>query len=194
MSNGGIYDHIGGGLSRYSVDERWLVPHFEKMLYDNAQYLTQLALVGSAELTPDHDSLFRRRIEETATWLEREMAVEGAYAASLDADTDGEEGKTYVWTPDEVVNVLGKADAVAFNRVYDISPAGNFEGKSIPNRLSRTDDPDDPTGGNHARGLARPAAAGQEQEGSARARRQDPGRLERPAGCRPGTRRGSCFT
>eukprot|EP00873_Tetraselmis_striata_P024901 jgi/Tetstr1/445165/TSEL_032963.t1 len=145
MSNGGIYDHIGGGLSRYSVDERWLVPHFEKMLYDNAQYLTHLALVGSAELTPGNDALFRRRIEETAAWLEREMRVDGAYSASLDADTDGEEGRTYVWTPDQVVDVLGGADAVAFNRVYDISPAGNFEGKSIPNRLTRTDDPDDPT-------------------------------------------------
>ena len=145
MSNGGIYDHIGGGLSRYSVDERWLVPHFEKMLYDNAQYLTHLALVGSAELTPGNDALFRRRIEETAAWLEQEMRVDGAYAASLDADTDGEEGRTYVWTPDQVVDVLGGADAVAFNRVYDISPAGNFEGKSIPNRLTRTDDPDDPT-------------------------------------------------
>ncbi|SDU41869.1 hypothetical protein SAMN05428979_3644 [Stappia sp. ES.058] len=145
MSNGGIYDHIGGGLSRYSVDQRWLVPHFEKMLYDNAQYLSHLALVGSADPDPDHAALFRRRIDETAAWIEREMGVEGAYAASLDADTEGEEGKTYVWTPGQVANVLGKADAVAFNRVYDISPAGNFESANIPNRLTRTDDPDDPT-------------------------------------------------
>ncbi|WP_029058125.1 thioredoxin domain-containing protein [Stappia stellulata] len=145
MSNGGIYDHIGGGLSRYSVDERWLVPHFEKMLYDNAQYLSHLALVAGSEPAPDHAALFRQRIDETVAWIDREMRTDGAFAASLDADTDGEEGKSYVWTPDAVVEVLGKADAAAFNRVYDISPAGNFEGASIPNRLTRTDDPNDPT-------------------------------------------------
>jgi uncharacterized protein YyaL (SSP411 family) len=89
MARGGIYDHLGGGFSRYSVDERWLVPHFEKMLYDNAQILELLALAYQRS----GNSLFQARARETVAWLKREMRTsEGAFAASLDADSEGEEG------------------------------------------------------------------------------------------------------
>ena len=131
MSQGGIYDHVGGGLSRYAVDDHWLVPHFEKMLYDNALYLERLT---SAWLATG-DDLFRIRIEETITWLLREMRTEGAFAASLDADSEGGEGRFYVWRPGEVEAVLGKSAAAEFCSVYDVTAAGNFEGASIPNRL-----------------------------------------------------------
>lgn len=136
MSEGGIYDHIGGGYSRYSVDDHWLVPHFEKMLYDNAQILDLLGL-AYAETTAD---LFRARAEETVGWLEREMLTEGgAFAASLDADSEGHEGKYYVWTLKQVLDALGAADAEFFAKHYDIVPFGNWEGVSIPNRLKEVE-------------------------------------------------------
>ncbi len=135
ISNGGIYDHLGGGFARYSVDHRWLVPHFEKMLYDNAQLVSLLTL---AFVATGEDG-FRRRIEETVGWLEREMMAEdGAFAASLDADSEGEEGKFYVWTPAEVTAVLGEADGERFMAAYDVTEGGNFEGRSIPNRLANS--------------------------------------------------------
>jgi uncharacterized protein len=133
ISAGGIYDHIGGGFARYSTDAKWLVPHFEKMLYDNAQLIELLALASIKTNEP----LFRIRIEQTIAWLEREMAVEdGAYAASLDADSEGREGKTYVWTHSEIVDILGPLDGAFLASIYDITPGGNWEGASIPNRLS----------------------------------------------------------
>src|SRR5262245_14443819 len=132
MSEGGIYDHLGGGFSRYSVDERWLVPHFEKMLYDNAQLLELLALAFQRS----GKELFRERARETVAWLAREMTTgEGAFAASLDADSEGEEGKFYVWSNEEVLNALGIEDGGYFARHYDVRPGGNFEGHSILNRL-----------------------------------------------------------
>jgi uncharacterized protein len=132
MCEGGIYDHLGGGFSRYSVDERWLTPHFEKMLYDNALLLELLALAWQRSA----NDLFRTRAHETVAWLAREMTTgQGAFCASLDADSEGEEGKFYVWSLAEIEAVLGKDDATFFAAHYDVTPAGNFEGHNILNRL-----------------------------------------------------------
>jgi uncharacterized protein len=134
ICQGGIYDHLGGGFSRYSVDERWLVPHFEKMLYDNAQLLELLALAH----VRSGRALFRARAQETVAWLAREMTTpEGAFCASLDADSEGEEGKFYVWSLDEIERLLGKDDAKFFAHHYDVTAGGNFEGHNILNRLAR---------------------------------------------------------
>ena len=133
MCAGGIYDHLGGGFSRYSVDERWLVPHFEKMLYDNAQLLELLALAFQHSGNP----VFRERALETVGWLEREMTKrEGGFCASLDADSEGEEGKFYVWSKQEIEEVLGAENAAIFAAFYDVSAEGNFEGHNIINRLN----------------------------------------------------------
>jgi uncharacterized protein len=140
MSDGGIYDHLGGGFSRYSVDEQWLVPHFEKMLYDNAQLLELLALAHQRSGT----ALFRERALETVEWLKREMITPGgAFASSLDADSEGEEGKFYVWSEKEIIDALGGDDAAFFARHYDVTDQGNFEGHTILNRLQRTPTTDD---------------------------------------------------
>ena len=132
MSQGGIYDHLGGGYSRYSVDDKWLVPHFEKMLYDNAQILELLALAYEHGKNP----LFRARARETVEWLDREMTTHGAFAASLDADSEGEEGKFYVWSLEEINRHLG-LDADLFVRHYGVTAEGNFEGHTILNRMAR---------------------------------------------------------
>ncbi|MEX0591157.1 MAG: thioredoxin domain-containing protein [Xanthobacteraceae bacterium] len=133
MSEGGIYDHLGGGFSRYSVDERWLVPHFEKMLYDNAQLLELLALAHART----DNLLFRARAGETVGWLAHEMTTAGgAFASSLDADSEGEEGKFYVWSLAAIEQILGP-DAAFFAKHYDVTPEGNFEGHNILNRLKR---------------------------------------------------------
>ncbi len=132
ICEGGIYDHLGGGFSRYSVDARWLVPHFEKMLYDNAQLLELLALAHQRS----GDPLYRQRAVETVGWLAREMTTaEGAFAASLDADSEGEEGKFYVWSLSEIEAALGAEDAAYFAAQYDVTAGGNFEGHNILNRL-----------------------------------------------------------
>ena len=131
MCQGGIYDHLGGGFSRYSVDDRWMVPHFEKMLYDNAQMIDVLSLVWLQTRNPT----YRARIEETVGWALREMLTEvGAFASSIDADSEGEEGKFYVWTEEEIDSALGK-DAPLFKQVYDVRPQGNWEGRTILHRL-----------------------------------------------------------
>jgi uncharacterized protein YyaL (SSP411 family) len=132
ICEGGIYDHLGGGFSRYSVDERWLVPHFEKMLYDNAQLLELLAIAYRHSDKP----LYRQRARETVAWLKREMTTaEGAFSASLDADSEGEEGKFYVWSYSEIMSLLGQNDGAFFAEHYDVTPGGNFEGHNILNRL-----------------------------------------------------------
>ena len=132
ICQGGIYDHLGGGFARYSVDARWLVPHFEKMLYDNA-LLVDLMCEAYRETG---NELYARRVDETVGWLLREMVTEGgAFAASLDADSEGEEGKFYVWSRAEIVDVLGEADAEVFADAYDVTEAGNWEGHTILNRL-----------------------------------------------------------
>ena len=136
VCQGGIFDHLGGGFARYSVDEHWLVPHFEKMLYDNGLLLDLLTEVYRDSADP----LYARRIRETIQWIEREMIGEGGgLAASLDADSEGEEGKYYVWSKDEITAVLGAQDGQYFCDLYDITEAGNFEGKNIPNRLQTKD-------------------------------------------------------
>ena len=131
ICEGGIYDHLGGGFARYSVDEYWLVPHFEKMLYDNAQLLDLLAAAWARSKNP----IFRTRAAETVGWLQREMTnANKAFCSSLDADSEGEEGKFYVWSLAEIRAILG-ADADYFAVQYDVSDEGNFEGHNILNRL-----------------------------------------------------------
>ncbi len=133
MCQGGIYDHLGGGFARYSTDEIWLAPHFEKMLYDNAQLLDLLVAAWRETRRP----LFEARVRETVAWIAREMIAEGGgFAATLDADSEGEEGRFYVWTEGEIDTVLG-AEAAAFKAAYDVGPSGNWEGSTILNRSAR---------------------------------------------------------
>ncbi|MBV1706807.1 MAG: thioredoxin domain-containing protein [Hyphomicrobiales bacterium] len=137
MCLGGIYDHLRGGFARYSVDEHWLVPHFEKMLYDNAQLID---LLTRAWLVTG-DDLFKARVAETVDWIAAEMtASDGAFYASLDADSEGVEGRFYLWQRDEIVSLLGSEAATEFCRLYDVTPQGNFrdEGTGTPaNILNR---------------------------------------------------------
>lgn len=137
MARGGIHDHIGGGFSRYSTDEKWLVPHFEKMLYDNALLL--MAYVKAYQHTKKE--FFADVAHRTAQYILRELtSKEGGCYCGQDADSEGVEGKYYVFTPDEVKHVLGKEDGEEFCRIYDITEEGNFEGKSIPNRIRSSED------------------------------------------------------
>ncbi len=131
MSQGGIYDHLGGGYARYSTDAEWLAPHFEKMLYDNAQILELLALAHAARPDP----LTRARAQETVGWLFRDMRAEDAFAASEDADSEGEEGRFYVWSAAEIEQLLGES-APDFARAYDVAAGGNWEGKTILRRVT----------------------------------------------------------
>ena len=128
MAYGGMYDQIGGGFHRYSVDAKWLVPHFEKMLYDNAQ----LAKVYLRAYQLTQEPRYRRIAEEIFGFVFREMsAPEGGFYSALDAETDTEEGKYYVWTADEIQKILGKKDAKPFGDVYGVQKGPNFEGKNI---------------------------------------------------------------
>ena len=129
MSLGGLFDVVGGGFHRYSTDDHWLVPHFEKMLYDNAQ----LALVYLHAYLITHDESFRAVCEETLSFIQREMlGPEGGFFSSLDADSEGEEGKFYTWTPDEILLALQDPDELKFIQlVYSLPKAGNFDGKII---------------------------------------------------------------
>jgi uncharacterized protein len=154
MARGGIYDQLGGGFARYSVDEKWVVPHFEKMLYDNSL----LARVYTHLWRATGEELPRRVAEETCEFLLRELRTpEGGFAASLDADSDGGEGAFYVWTPEELREVLGEDDAEFAAAVFGVTPDGTFEhGQSV---LQRRTDPLDPaTPGETAVGLSPEAA------------------------------------
>jgi uncharacterized protein YyaL (SSP411 family) len=128
MAAGGLRDHLAGGFHRYSVDARWLVPHFEKMLYDNA--LLASAYLYAHQVTGHGD--LRVVAEQTLDYLAADMrAPGGGFCSARDADSEGEEGLFYVWTPEELEDLLPRDDARLFARVYDVSPGGNFEGRSI---------------------------------------------------------------
>lgn len=133
MYAGGIYDHIGYGVSRYSTDHYWLVPHFEKMLYDNA--LVSLVLIEAYQATGKN--FYLRAAEEIYEYILRDMtSPQGAFYSAEDADSEGVEGKYYVWDPKEVEKVLGSEDGKFFCELYNITDQGNFEGLSIPNLIS----------------------------------------------------------
>src|SRR5262249_41026920 len=128
MAEGGIYDHLGGGFHRYSVDERWLVPHFEKMLYDNAQlvrlYLDTYRASG--------EDFFLAVAEDVLRYVTREMiSPQGGFYSTQDAASEGVEGKFFVWDRAEVLRLLGEDVGEVFCRVYDLTDVGNFEGKNI---------------------------------------------------------------
>jgi uncharacterized protein len=136
LCDGGIYDHLGGGFMRYSTDERWLVPHFEKMLYDNAQLVELLTLAWQGTGSP----LYRQRIDETIGWMLREMIAEdGGFAATLDADSEGGEGHFYTWDHNDILRLLGN-DTALFARAYDVTAEGNWEDRTILNRRDTTVD------------------------------------------------------
>ena len=127
ISQGGVYDHLGGGFARYSTDDRWLVPHFEKMLYDNAQLIELLTEVWQDE----RRELYRLRVTETIQWITREMRVPGGgFASSLDADSEGEEGKFYAWSEAEIREALGER-APFFERAYGVDRQGNWEHRQV---------------------------------------------------------------
>jgi len=130
MYCGGIYDHIGFGFSRYSTDEKWLIPHFEKMLYDNAL----LILLYTEAFRITKNTLFETASHQIISYIMEELYhIGGGFYCAQDADSDGEEGKYYAFTPNEIIEVLGAIDGARFNEYFNISTQGNFEGKSIPN-------------------------------------------------------------
>ena len=132
MYRGGMFDHIGFGFCRYSTDKKFLVPHFEKMLYDNAL----LILAYCKAYTVTKKEIYLEIAEKTASYILREMTSdEGGFYSSQDADSEGEEGKYYLFTPDEITKILAAENGARFNRHYDITDTGNFEGKNIPNLL-----------------------------------------------------------
>ncbi|MEX1042385.1 MAG: thioredoxin domain-containing protein [Pirellulaceae bacterium] len=136
MAQGGIYDHLGGGFSRYSVDAQWLVPHFEKMLYDNGLLVSNF--VEAYRLTGDAD--YATVIRETCDYILRDMTDErGGFHSSEDADSEGEEGKFYVWSQAEILDILGQDDGAEFCEIYRVTPEGNFEGANILNLAQSID-------------------------------------------------------
>jgi uncharacterized protein YyaL (SSP411 family) len=140
ISNGGIYDHLAGGIARYSTDHKWLAPHFEKMLYDNAQYVSLLTRAWLKTESP----LYATRIEHTIEFVLREMTNEsGCFTSSYDADSEGEEGKYYVWSQAEIQKLLASSEFEIFRAAYDVTASGNWEGHAILNRTHDTT-PDTP--------------------------------------------------
>lgn len=131
ISNGGIYDHLAGGIARYSTDPQWLAPHFEKMLYDNAQYVSLLTRAWLKIENP----LYAARIEQTIEYVLREMTNgKGCFTSSYDADSEGEEGKYYVWSQAEIQQLLTPQEFEIFQAAYDVTTTGNWEGHTILNR------------------------------------------------------------
>lgn len=132
MHRGGLYDHVGFGFTRYSTDERWLVPHFEKMLYDNAL----LAITYTEAYQVTGNEKYKTIADQVFSYVLRDMTgIEGGFYCAEDADSEGVEGKFYVWTPEEVIEVLGLEEGNLINRIYDITDSGNFEEVNIPNLL-----------------------------------------------------------
>ena len=135
MYRGGLFDHVGGGFSRYSTDQHWLVPHFEKMLYDNAL----LALAYTEAFQHARCPIYGKITRRTLDYVLRELSgPQGGFCCGQDADSDGVEGKYYALTPDELAQALGGVDGLRFCQWYGITPEGNFEGKSIPNLLGQS--------------------------------------------------------
>jgi uncharacterized protein YyaL (SSP411 family) len=176
MGRGGIYDQLGGGFARYSVDERWEIPHFEKMLYDNAWLLRAYADAWVATRAAD----FARIVEETAAWTMREMqSPEGGYYSSLDADSEGEEGKFYVWTQEEVGALLSGRELAAARLAWGLDAPPNFEGHAWNLKGARTVDEVAHASGFDAAEVAALLEAARGKLFAARARRVRPGRDEK---------------
>jgi uncharacterized protein YyaL (SSP411 family) len=196
MARGGLNDQLGGGFHRYTVDGQWLIPHFEKMLYDNAllarTYVEAAQAVAGLETSnalPDGGDLtataFRNVARETLDWVLREMtSPEGGFYSSLDADSEGGEGKYYVWSPKELEESVGREEAGLVAAIYGVTAAGNFEGRDGARAALRRDrSPPAPGGGPF------PSAAGARAARAPRTRRQDSGRLERADDLGAGDRR-----
>ena len=176
MAKGGINDHLGGGFCRYSVDEQWMIPHFEKMLYDNGQLLS---LYAEAWAASEHRPLFKHVCERTAEWLMREMqSPAGGYYASLDADSEGEEGRFYVWTPAEVSALLDPEEFRVFAPRFGLDHAANFEGKWHLHVFSDTPQLQETTG-LEARDVRRLLSSARNKLLAERDRRVRPGRDEK---------------
>ena len=172
MAAGGIYDHLGGGFARYSVDARWLVPHFEKMLYDNA--LLAATYVEAYQATGDED--YARVVRETLDYILRDMTDQtGGFYGTEDADSEGVEGKFYVWKPAELVEVLGEEAAATFTRVYDVTDEGNFEHANILN-LPKTIEQQAKTLGRDVADLKRELDASRAKLFAVREKRVHPGK------------------
>ena len=193
MAAGGLFDQLGGGFHRYSVDARWLAPHFEKMLYDNA--LLAVCYLEAWQAT--REDQYAAVARQTLDYLLRDMTdSQGGFYSSEDADSEGEEGKFYLWTPGEIEAVLGPESARVFCRVYDVTEAGNFEGRNILH-LSRPLEIEakmlgrEPAAtGGRIGGCPAAAAGGSGQSRPAGPRRESAGELEQPGHRRLGPSRG----
>jgi uncharacterized protein YyaL (SSP411 family) len=175
MAEGGLYDQLGGGFHRYSTDARWLVPHFEKMLYDNA-LLSRLYLHVYQQT---NDEFYKRISEETLDYVVREMTdARGGFYSTQDADSEGHEGKFFVWTVEEVKEILGEEDGALFCAYYDVTEAGNFEGKNILN-VSRSVEAVAKSAGVSVERLQEALGRGRRQLFEARERRVKPDRDEK---------------
>jgi uncharacterized protein YyaL (SSP411 family) len=176
MAQGGIYDHLGGGFHRYSVDERWLIPHFEKMLYDNA--LLSRAYFEAYQAT--QKVRYRRVGEETLNYVLREMkSPEGGFYSTQDADSEGQEGKFYVWTRDEIKRVLGKEKGTPFCAYYGVATEGNFEGGASVLNIASTVENVSKLYGTPVEDLGKLLAEGREKLYAEREKRVRPGRDEK---------------
>ena len=182
MADGGLADQLGGGFHRYSTDREWLVPHFEKMLYDNALLVPVYLLAGQVTGSEAYFQDARRALD----WMAEMRAPEGGFHAALDADSEGEEGRFYVWRLDEVKALLGE-ETSRFAAAYDLRPEGNWEGKTILRRVASDEELAGRLGGTpeetaaRACGVARPAARGARPAHRARPRRQGAAGVERLA-------------